>query len=89
MNERLRIDKNIVVETNTKGISKILFALRTEKGKDGKSPFEKHTNRKPNTPKMVRLNQLISENDPNLDLSTDVFSEHFDSTILVSERVRG
>ena len=55
INERLRNHNNIVIEKDTKGISKTLFALRTEKRKDGKSPFEKHTNRKPNTPKKIIL----------------------------------
>ena len=40
INERLRTNEKIAVERDKNGISNILFALRTEKGADGKSAFE-------------------------------------------------
>ena len=51
LNERLRTDREIVLTKKNVGLSRILFALRSEKGKDGKSAFERHTNREPNTKK--------------------------------------
>lgn len=80
-----------MIEKDKKEITNILFALRpqTEKGQEGYSAFERHMNRKSNTPKLVILNQLISENDSKLEISTDDFSEEVDSTILMRERARG
>ena len=39
-------------------------------------------NRKPNKPKMTIVIQLISGNDPNLEISVDDFNEEVDSTFL-------
>ena len=51
INERLRTNKEIIISKEKEGLPKILFALRSEKDSDGKSAFEKHIGRKPNTPK--------------------------------------
>ena len=37
INERLRVNNKVVLERRNKNLSRILFALRTEIGKDGKS----------------------------------------------------
>ena len=89
INERLRINQKIVVERSKNGISNILFALRTEKGADGKSSFEKQTGRKPNTLKSAMIDKCILEKDPLIEIEPDDFSDEADSTILVRERMRG
>ena len=68
---------------------KILFALRSERGSDGKSAFEKHIGRKPNTPKSRLVEKCISEKDPAIEIEPEDFSEEADSTIFVRDRVRG
>ena len=50
-NERLRTNKEIFISKEKKGLSKILIAMRAEKGSDGKSAFENYTQREPNTSK--------------------------------------
>ena len=45
INERLRTNKNILVSKDKNGISNFLFALRSEKGIDGKSAFVKQNGR--------------------------------------------
>ena len=89
INERLRTNKKIVVERERSGLSKILFALRSEKGIDGKSAFEKHMGRKPNTLISAMIGKCILDKDPRIEIEPDDFSEEADSTILVRERVRG
>ena len=89
INERLRTNKKIVVEREKSGLSNILFALRSEKGADGKSAFEKHMGRKPNTLKSAMIEKCILDKDPRIDIEPEDFSEEADSTILVRERVRG
>ena len=42
LNKRLRVDNKVVLERENKSLSRILFTLRTEFGKDGKSAFERH-----------------------------------------------
>ena len=49
VNERLRTNRNIIVQRDTTGISNILFALKSEKGADNKSAFEKQMGSTPNT----------------------------------------
>ena len=88
-NERLRTNKKIVVERERSQLSKILFALRSEKGVDGKSAFEKHMGRKPNTLKSAMIGKCILDKDPRIEIEPEDFSEEADSTILVRERVRG
>ena len=89
INERLRIDKDIVLTKDKSGLSGLLFALRMKIGLDGKSAFELHINRKPNTPKRAIVNKFISEADPKIELSPADFSEEVDSTDLVRQRMRG
>ena len=66
INERLRTNKKIVVESGKNEISNILFALRSEK--DGKSAFEKHMDRKPNTLKSVMIEKRILDKNPLLEI---------------------
>ena len=69
-------------------MSKILLALRSEKGSDGKSAFEKHICREPNTPKSRLIEKCILEKDHAVEVEPEIYSEEADSTILVRERVR-
>ena len=71
------------------GISNIMFALRSEKSPDGKSGFEKQNGRKPNTENSRMTEKSILEQDPQIEIAPEDFSEEADSTILVRERVRG
>ena len=89
INERLRINKEVVISKEKTGISKILFALRSEKGSDGKSAFERHLGRTPNTSKSRLIEKCVLEKDPAINIEPEDFSEEADSTILVRERVRG
>ena len=63
VNERLRTEK-IVLERWNNGLSSILFALRSEIGKDGKSVFGRYKGHKPNTLKSAMVNGIVSKNDP-------------------------
>ena len=89
INERLRSNKEIIISKEKKGLSKLLFALRSERGSDGKSAFGKHLGRKRNTPKSRLIEKCILEKDPAIEIEPEDFSEEADSTILVRERVRG
>ena len=89
VNERLRTNKNILVSKDKSGISNILFALRSEKGSDGKSAFVKQNGREPNTPKSRMIENCILEKDPKINQEPEDFSDEADSTILIRERVRG
>ena len=89
INERLRINKEVVISKEKTGLSKILFALRSEKGSDGQSAFERHLGRTPNTPKSRLIEKCVLEKDPAINMEPEDFSEEADSTILVRERVRG
>ena len=89
INERLRTNRKIIISKDKNGISNILFALRSEKGPDGKSAFEKQNGRKPNTEKSRMIEKCILEQDPQIEIEPEGFSEEADSTILVRERVRG
>ena len=89
LNERLRTNRKIVVEKNTSGLSNILFALRTEKGVDNTSAYERQMGRKPNTLKSAMIRKCFLEKDPQLQIEPEDFSEEADSTFLVRERVKG
>ena len=89
INGRLRINKEVVISKETTGLSKILFALRSEKGADGQSAFERHLGRTPSTPKSRLIEKCVLEKDPAINIEPEDFSEEADSTILVRERVRG
>ena len=67
VNERLRTQKEVVLGRKYKGLSSILFALRWEIEKDGKSSFERHKRHNINTLKSAMINGHVPENDPNLD----------------------
>ena len=90
INERLRTNKEIVVKRDKSGLSEILFALRMNPSRTGKSPFEKYTGVEPNTIKKLVINRdkFISEN-PEFPLTETDFESGQDSTILVRERARG
>ena len=49
VNERLRTNPEVLAEKQNKLFYQLVSALRISKGKDGESPFERHTGRKPNT----------------------------------------
>ena len=89
LNERLRTNKKIVVKKDTSGLSNILFALRTEKGVDNTSAYERQMGRKPNTLKSAMIRKCFLEKDPQLQIEPEDFSEEADSTILARERVKG
>ena len=89
INGSLRTNKNILVSKDKSGVSNMLFALRSEKGCDGKSAFEEQNGRKPNTLKSRKIENCISEKDPKINLEPEDFSDEADSTMLVRERVRG
>ena len=75
INERLRKNKKIVVKSGKSEISNILFALRSEKGEDGKSAFEKHMDRKPNTLKSVMIEKRILYKNPLLEIVRKVLEK--------------
>ena len=89
INERLRTNTKILISKDKSGISNILFALRSEKGPDKKSAFERQNGRKPNTEKSRMIEKCILDQDPQIEIEPEDFSEEADSTILVRERVRG
>ena len=79
-----------MVKRDKSGLSEILFALRMNPSRTGKSPFEKYTGVEPNTIKKLVINRdkFISEN-PEFPLTETDFESGQDSTILVRERARG
>ena len=87
--ERLRTYAKFLISKDKRGISNIFFALRSEKGPDGKSAFERQNGRKPNTEKSRMIEQCILDQDPGVEIEQEDFSEEADSTTLVRERVRG
>ena len=89
INERLRTNKKIVVEREKSELSNSLLALNFEKRADGKSAFEKHMGRKPNTLKSAMIGKCILERGPLIEIEPEDFSDKADSTSLVRERVRG
>ena len=95
INERLRTNQNIIVKKDNSGLSEVLYALRTGKKADGKSPFEKQFGREPNTVKSNIVSELVEnskgvlEQDSKVTFATSDFEEEIDSTILVRERTRG
>ena len=89
LNERLRTNRKIVVQKDTSRLSNILFALRTEKGADNTSAYERQMGRKPNTLKSAMIRKCFLEKDPQPQIEPEDFSEEADSTFLVRERVKG
>ena len=74
INERLRINKDIVLTKEKSELSKVLFAVRTEIGPDRRSAFERYVGRKPNTLKTAMIRKFISETDTKIELSPADFS---------------
>ena len=68
LNERLRTNRKIVVQKDTSGLSNILFALRTERGVDNTSAYERQMGRKPNTLKSAMIRKCFLEKDPQLQI---------------------
>ena len=91
INERLRTNKEILLKREKSGLSEILYALRTSKKAYGKSRFEKHQGREPNTIKrnMVQKLKNVLAEDPQLKFDKADFEDDLDSTIMVRERTRG
>ena len=91
INDRLRTNRQIILSKDKSGLSEILYSLRISKKKDGKSPFEKHMGKEPNTVKtnVVGKFRNISAQDPQAQFQTSDFQEDTDSTILVRERTKG
>ena len=89
INETLLKDNRVVLERNNKNLSKILFTLRTEIGKDGKSAFERHKKQNSNTLKSAMVIEFISDRVPNLQIDEEDFSPDVDSTDLIRERTSG
>ena len=89
INERLRTNKEIIISKEKEGLSKILFALRSEIGSDGKSALEKYLGRKPNTPKSRLIEKCILEKHPAIEIEPDDFTKEAGATILVRKRVLG
>ena len=93
VNERLRANPEILAKKQNKLFYQLVSALRISKGKDGKSPFQKHTGRKPNTVTSIivelykELNNLDYDKSVELDRLED-FPRDDDSMIFVRERQR-
>ena len=93
INERLRANPELLVERQNKLFYQLVSALRVNKGKDGKSPFERHTGKKPNT--ITSIIVKLYEELKNLDFDKSVqldkleeFPRDDDSTIFVKEKQR-
>ena len=88
MNERLRANPELLAERQNKLFYQLVSALRTTKEKYGKSPFERHTGRKPNTITTIigilykKLNDLDNDKSGDLDGLED-FPRDGDSTTFV------
>ena len=89
VNERLPMNRYIILQRDTSGTSNILFALRSEKGADGKTAFEKQIGRQQNTLKSGMIRKYILEKDPEINIEMKDFSEEADSAILLRERLCG
>ena len=91
--ERLRANPEVLTEKQNKLFYELIGALRTNKGKDGKSSFERHTGRKPNTVTSIIVNLYKELNDLEFDRTVDLeklveFPRDDDSTIFVRNRQR-
>ena len=91
INERLRANPELLVERQNKLFYQLVSALRVNKGKDGKSPFERHTGKRPNTITsiIVKLYKELIKLDFDKSIQLDKLEEFprdDDSTIFVKER---
>ena len=90
INERLRTNKQIILERDHSGLSEILFALRMYPTRNGKSPYKKYVGIDPNTvKKLVTCRESPISESSEVKLSPSDFESGQDSTIFVRERVRG
>ena len=93
VNERLRASPEILKEKTNKLFYELLTALRQNKKRDGTSPFEKHTGRKPNSLTSVlvdlykRLNTSEFDRSVNLE-KLDEFPRDDDSLVFVRDRMK-
>ena len=93
VNERLRANPEILAKKQNKLCYQLVSALGISKGKYGKSPFERHTGRKPNTLTSIivtlykELNNLDYDKSVELDRLED-FPRDDDSMKFVRERQR-
>ena len=83
----------MLAEKQNKMFYQLVSALRTSKGKDGKSPFGRHTGRKPNTVTSIIVKLHKELNDLDYDKSVELerledFPRDDDSIIFVRERQR-
>ena len=60
LNERLRTNKSIILTKDNSGLSEILYALRSGKKIDGKSPFKRQYGQEPNTVKSNMVSELVN-----------------------------
>ena len=93
INERLRANPEVLTEKQNKLFYQLMSALRTNKGKNGKSSFERHTGRKPNTVTSIIVKLYKELNDLEFDRTVDLekleeFPRDDDSTIFVRNRQR-
>ena len=93
INERLRANPEVLTEKQNKLFYELISALRTNKGKDGKSSYERHTGRKPNTVTSIIVKLYKELNDLEFDRTVDLeklkeFPRDDDSTIFVRNRQR-
>ena len=93
INERLRANPEVLTEKQNKLFYKLMSALRTNKGKNRKSSFERHTGRKPNTVTSIIVKLYKELNDSEFDRTVDLekleeFPRDDDSTIFVRNRQR-
>ena len=93
INERLRANPEVLTEKQNKLFYELISALRTNKGKDGKSSFERHTGRKANTVTSIIAKVYKELNDLEFDRTVDLekleeFPRDDDSTIFVRNRQR-
>ena len=91
INDRLRTNRQIILIKDKPKLSEILYSLRISKKKDGKSPFEKHMGKEPNTVKSNVVGKFrdFSAQDSELEFQPSDFHDDTDSTILVRERTKG
>ena len=93
INERLRANSEVLTEKQNKLFYELISALKTNKGKEGKSSFERHTDRNPNTVTSI-IKKLYKElNDLEFDRTVDLekleeFPGDDDSTTFVRNRQR-
>ena len=93
INERLRANPEVLTEKQNKSFYELKSALRTNKGKDGKSSFERHTGQKLNTVTSIIVKLYKELNDLEFDRTVDLekleeFPRDDDSTIFVLNRQR-